>query len=92
LFSSTTWYYTILDRILRPEINMSTFDLSSIPAMQPPPGMESNFDNPETMYPIVLGVAIATMTLMTIVVAIRIFTKAFIMRDMRIEECKAASC
>ncbi|KAK3373130.1 hypothetical protein B0T24DRAFT_250336 [Lasiosphaeria ovina] len=62
------------------------FDINSIPAMQPPPGQTSNFVDPETLHPIVLGVAIATMIVMTAAVTIRVYTKAFVMRDMRFEE------
>jgi len=62
------------------------FDINLIPAMQPPPGVQPNFVDPVTMYPAVLGVAIATIIPMTISIAIRIFTKAYLLRDMRIEE------
>lgn len=67
---------------------MAAVNMNEVPAMLPPSGRVSNFDNPETMHPIVLGVAVATMTLMTLAVAIRVFTKGFIMKDMRIEECQ----
>jgi hypothetical protein len=65
---------------------MAAPDLNKIPAMLPPPGQASNFDSPETLHPIVLGVAVATMVLMTLAVTIRVFTKGFILRDMRVEE------
>lgn len=68
---------------------MASFDINSIPAMAPPPGQTSNFDNPETMHTTVLAVAIATIGLMTMGVAVRVFTKGFIMRDMKIEECQS---
>ena len=63
------------------------FDINSIPAMQPPPGVIPNFDNPESMHPYVLGVAIGTIAVMVIAISIRVYTKAFIMRDMKWEEC-----
>jgi hypothetical protein len=68
---------------------MATFDINMIPAMAPPLGQTSNFDNPETMHPVVLGVAIATIALMVIAVAIRVYTKGVIMRDMKVEECQS---
>ncbi|KAK3324969.1 hypothetical protein B0H66DRAFT_587829 [Apodospora peruviana] len=65
---------------------MATFSIDDIPAMQPPLGVQPNFDNPETLHPVVVGVAIATMIAMVIVVGIRIFTKAYLMREMKVEE------
>ncbi|KAK3377512.1 hypothetical protein B0H63DRAFT_477333 [Podospora didyma] len=62
------------------------FDINDIPAMQPPPGVIPNFDNPESMHPYVLGVAIGTIAVMVIAISIRVYTKAFIMRDMKWEE------
>lgn len=67
---------------------MAPLNMNEIPAMLPPSGRVSNFDSPETMHPIVLYVAVATMALMALAVAIRIFTKGFIMKDMRVEECR----
>ncbi|KAM7210385.1 hypothetical protein V8F06_014228 [Rhypophila decipiens] len=63
-----------------------TFDMTSIPAMVPPPGQTSNFVDPPTLHPIVLTLAISTMTLITLVVTLRIFTKAYVMREFRPEE------
>ncbi|KAK3686135.1 hypothetical protein B0T22DRAFT_467399 [Podospora appendiculata] len=60
--------------------------LYDIPAMAPPPGSESNFVDPETMHPVVLGVAIATMTLVVMTVGIRVFVKGFVLRDLRLED------
>lgn len=65
---------------------MADFDFNELPAMIPPPGHTPNFIDPETLHLAVLGVGIATMTLMTVAVAIRVYTKAFILREMRIEE------
>lgn len=69
---------------------MAKFDINDIPAMAPPRGQTSNFENPETLHPVVLGVAIATITLMVMAVAVRVYTKGVIMRDMKVEECQFA--
>ena len=66
---------------------MAGFDINEIPAMVPPLGQTSNFDDPETMHPIVLAVAISTMVLMATAVAIRVYTKGVVVRDMKVEEC-----
>jgi len=56
--------------------------------MAPPPGHTPNFDNPESLHPIVLGVGVASIVLMTTALAIRIYTKAVLLKDMRAEECE----
>jgi len=66
----------------------STFDINDIPAMVPPPGVQPNFDNPETLHDPMLSTAIITTILLVTVVGVRIFTKAYIMRDMKLEDCK----
>ncbi|KAK3502019.1 hypothetical protein B0T13DRAFT_218418 [Neurospora crassa] len=63
--------------------------LQDMPAMMPPEGQIPNFVNPETMHPIVLGVAIGTMVLMVIALVVRIFTKAFLLREVKLEDYSA---
>ncbi|GAB1313747.1 hypothetical protein MFIFM68171_03957 [Madurella fahalii] len=65
---------------------MENFNINDIPAMSPPPGRTSNFNDPETMHPVVLGVAVSTMVLMTMAVMVRVYTKGVILKDMRLEE------
>jgi hypothetical protein len=62
---------------------------NDIPAMVPPPGHTPNFENPESMHSTVFGVAVATMILTVTALAIRIYTKAIILKEMRTEECKS---
>ena len=64
----------------------ANFSFADFPAMMPPAGHTPNFVNPETMHPVVVAVAITTMVLMTLAVAIRTYTKAVILRDMHLEE------
>jgi hypothetical protein len=73
-----------------PKSTMATFNLNNIPAMLPPPGHTSNFDNPEDMHQTVFAVGVATMILTVTALAIRIYTKAVILKEMRAEECKWA--
>jgi len=54
--------------------------------MVPPPGVQPNFDNPETLHDPMLSTAIITTILLVTVVGVRIFTKAYIMRDMKLED------
>ncbi|KAK1779922.1 hypothetical protein QBC45DRAFT_410361 [Copromyces sp. CBS 386.78] len=67
----------------------SGWTLKDMPAMVPPEGQMPNFVNPETMHPVVLGVAIGTMVLMVIALVVRIFTKAFLLRQVKIEDYSA---
>lgn len=50
-------------------------ELKSIPAGQPPPGVEPNFADPTTRVPVVLGVGIAFIVLAIVCFSIRIYTK-----------------
>ncbi len=67
---------------------MESIDFGDLPAMLPPPGHTPNYVDPETMHPIVLGIGITSIVLMVIAVLIRVYTKAVIMKDMRVEECQ----
>lgn len=64
---------------------------TQMPALQPPAGMISNFDNPFSFYPWILAIGIISMVLMTLAVVIRIYTKVFIMKSMKHEDCKCSS-
>lgn len=61
-------------------------NLDSIPALEPPTGVTSNFIDPPTLAPAVYGVAIITIILMTAAVAVRIYVKACLIRQTKIEE------
>ncbi|KAI1440296.1 hypothetical protein F5Y02DRAFT_432484 [Annulohypoxylon stygium] len=64
----------------------STEDISQLPALAPPAGVVSNFVDPFTFYPWILAIGIISMVLMTLAVAIRIYTKAVILRAMKHED------
>lgn len=60
-----------------------------MPAIVPPPGLTSNFDNPqETLYGLKLGVSIAVVILTTTVVAIRAITSSKLIEQWYAEDCK----
>uniref|UniRef100_A0A8H7NLW4 Rhodopsin domain-containing protein n=1 Tax=Bionectria ochroleuca TaxID=29856 RepID=A0A8H7NLW4_BIOOC len=56
------------------------------PAADPPPGVTPNFVNPPSLHSVNLGVSIACLVLMIVVVGVRTYTKAVILRDMRHED------
>ncbi|KID84519.1 hypothetical protein MGU_08337 [Metarhizium guizhouense ARSEF 977] len=56
------------------------------PALKPPAGIESNFIDPPSLHAWTLGVGTTCMAIMTLAVAIRTYTKAIIIREMRHED------
>lgn len=62
--------------------------MQDMPALTPPAGVESNFNDPVTLLPAVYGVVITSIVLMTSAVGIRVYTKAALMKEMRLDDCK----
>ena len=92
-----TLYNNLVPKILsRPEsrqeisIAMSTspsvFDL--IPVSQPPPGVESNFVNPEDEGYVMIAAGSVFIGLMLIFCMIRLYSKAFIVRRASWDDCE----
>ena len=52
--------------------------LRTMPAGQPPPGIQPNFADPPSLVPAVLGTGVAFLALATVCFSIRIYTKALI--------------
>ena len=72
-----------------PNMNPETAALlSTIPALPPPPGEESNFTNGETLGNVVIIVNSVFLVLMLIAITIRLYTKAFIIRSLWWDDCK----
>ena len=59
----------------------------NIPAIPPPPGVVSNFENPETLASSIIGVNVTFLSLMLIVVFIRIYARSFIVRSLGWDDC-----
>ena len=55
--------------------------LKTIPAGQPPPGIEPNFAHPSSRAPVVVGVMVALSVLATFCFSIRIYTKLAIKKN-----------
>lgn len=70
---------TIVDQIRQDWLNG--------PAMVPPPGVTPNFVDPPNQRHIVLFVLIFYMTLSTIVILMRMYTKIFLLRKTVFEDC-----
>ena len=54
--------------------------LRTLPALQPPLGVQSNFDNPEQRLPAFRAITTLLLCLMTFCYVIRVYTNAFIIR------------
>jgi hypothetical protein len=56
------------------------------PALAPPPGVVPNFIDPPNKLPLCLGLTIATTTVSVIVVSLRLYTRIFCIKKMRLED------
>lgn len=65
--------------------------LNTLPALQPPAGVESNFVNPKGRGYILNTVASVLFCLMVCLFAIRVYTKLFIVRKLAWDDCKCDS-
>lgn len=66
--------------------------LKTLPAGQPPPGIEANFADPSTRVPVVLGVGIAFIALAVFCFSIRIYTKLAITKNWKWDDGKWHRC
>jgi len=71
-------------------VNLPPSLLKEIPALQPPPGVESNFLNPERRTKEIQSVATFLLCLTTLMFANRIYMKSFIIRKASWDDCKCA--
>lgn len=56
------------------------------PALAPPPGVKANFDNPDNLsHP---ELAVLQLSVATVVVGLRIYTKLRVLRRMLAEDCE----
>lgn len=58
-----------------------------IPAWPVPPGLSSNFENPEGIGNRFVGVAIGFLTFALVVVALRLYTQIAITRKLGLDDC-----
>lgn len=59
------------------------------PAHETPPGVDPNYDNPVTLMGWIIGVGVSSMGLMLLAMVARMFTKLFLMKEWRHEDCKS---
>ncbi|KAJ8120457.1 hypothetical protein ONZ43_g2838 [Nemania bipapillata] len=61
--------------------------LDTIPALPPPAGVQSNFDNPETREDLAKIVVGLTYGLMLVFLALRIYTRIRITNSLGVDDC-----
>ena len=62
--------------------------LGTLPAGQPPPGIQPDFADPPTRVPVILGVGITFAVLAVICFSIRIYTKLAITKNWKWDDCE----
>lgn len=66
--------------------------LNTTPGIPPPPGVTSNFVNPESCAHIPRIVIAISIPIMTICVLMRLYTRLFVTRTFGIDDCKCQPC
>ena len=61
---------------------------ANLPALVPPPGVLSNFDNPKTLAPSLVAVNVTFIPLMVIAVALRMYSRGFIVHALGWDDCR----
>ena len=61
--------------------------LNTLPALPPPLGVESNFENPYSQGPILTAVGSVIITLMMLFFSVRMYTKMFIQKKFSWDDC-----
>ena len=70
----------------------SSVDIYNTPAGLAPPGVTPNLVNPFYLRTVDLTTHTLCLAVSTIAVALRIFTKVYIMKQVRTEDCNAFPC
>jgi hypothetical protein len=60
-----------------------------MPALAPPPGVVPNFVDPPTNRTAIFGVFVTCLVIMTLAVAIRMYTKIFMLKKLAVEDCES---
>ena len=61
---------------------------ANLPALAPPSGVLSNFDNPETLAPSLVAVNVTFLSLMLVAVTIRLYSRGFVVHALGWDDCR----
>lgn len=65
---------------------MADIDINTTPALRPPPGVDSNFEDPPTLMTAVVATAVVVLVLTTLFVGLRAYIKSTITRQHHAED------
>jgi hypothetical protein len=65
--------------------------LLDMPALQPPPGVKSNFNDPPNHRAMSLGILITCMVTTTLITLTRLYVQMFIVGKLAVEDCRFLS-
>ena len=69
--------------------DMPLEELMELPAMEAPPGVTPNFDDPPNRNGLAIGVLTLFTVISTLGMILRVYAKCYVMRQWKIQECKA---
>jgi hypothetical protein len=67
---------------------MAEIDIYNTSAMQPPVGKETNFASHDSQASAIVITIVLCLAVSAFACGIRVFTKAYVMRQMQVEDCK----
>ena len=79
-------------RNVRHNINMRDVHSQYQSAMEPPPGIIPNFDDPYSLERYILPTQIVFLVLIAVFVMMRMYTCTFVIRRVGVEECTSYAC
>ena len=62
--------------------------LDRLPGLKPPPGVTPNFINPHNYQSKIIAVVSVCLTVATLVTALRLYTKVFLIKSVKSEDCE----
>ncbi len=67
----------------------SSYDLSQVPGLAPPPGVIPNFVDPYTRGPLLLALTTVAMGIMYVFVTARLYCKFYVQRKLSWDDCES---
>ena len=68
----------------------SSYDLSQVPALEPPLGVIPNFVNPYTRGPMLLALIAVAIGIMYLFVTARLYAKFYVLKRLTWEDCESS--
>lgn len=67
----------------------SSYDLSQVPGLAPPPGVIPNFVNPHTRGPLLIALTAVAVGIMYVFVITRLYCKFYVQRKLSWDDCES---